>query len=284
LKRSETVYGEFERRAVARLRLKAVILCAAGLFVARPDSMVAQVAAPKAKASASGTKAGAQAAGRAAPAAPTVRAPQQRPEDAAAREQILRSQAWQEMMHQFDEWLSAQSLYDPKQIQARLAAGIGRMTAAQLRWFLNDMHEKLEVLTSQAARDASTYLTETLAVASPAYARKIREKLPDVLVMTAAQINQQLSVFAAKHHQTIANQKAFDDSRSQEIADNQAQIAEEQQVLNRDLGKESTAAANASKGNNFTPARDYYPGSVGNDGPFGPGTSYFGGFWGGGFF
>ena len=168
-----------------------------------------------------------------------------------------------------------------KQIRARLAAGISRMTAAQLQWFLSDMREKLQVLTSQAARDASTYLAETFTAASPAYARKLRQKLPDVLTMTAAQVNQRLAIFASKHQQTLAMQQTFNDSRQQEIAYNQAQIAEEQQVLNQDLDRESTAVANASKGNNFNPARDYFP-NVGNDGPFGPGTSV--GFWGGGFF
>jgi len=69
------------------------------------------------------------------------------PEDVAAREQILHSQQWQQTLHDFNEWLSIQTLYDPQQVQqikTRLAAGINRMTPAQMEWFLNDTQAKLK--------------------------------------------------------------------------------------------------------------------------------------------
>jgi hypothetical protein len=257
-------------------------LAVAGWFAAASPNVNAQAAAPKAKAPQSGSKAGATAPRQ--PAAGSKAAPQTAA-DTAAREQILNSDKWKQTNAKFIEWLDTQSLYDAeevKQIKSRLAVGIGRMTAAQLQWFQNDMEEKLQVLNSEQAQQASVYLAQTFAVASPAYARKLRQKLPDLLTMTAAQVNQQLAVFAAKRQSTIQMQQTFEDAKQQQIAFNQSQLAAREQESERALDRAQSAAASAgSKGNNFTPARDYFP-NAGNDGPFGPGTSI--GFWGGGFF
>ncbi len=224
-------------------------------------------------------------------AAPTAKAPARAATNSSAtagaadREEILNSQAWQQTIADFDAWLAGQSIYDPQQVQqtkARLEVGISRMTAPQLRYFQADLQAKLQVLTSQQSRDAESYLAQTLSVASPAYARKVRQKLPDLLTATAGQVSQQLAAFAAKRDNTAAMQQAFNDSRQQQIAYNEAQVQARAQESERALDRaQASAASSGSKGNNFTPARDYFP-NAGNDGPFGPGTSI--GFWGGGFF
>ncbi|HVU85769.1 MAG TPA: hypothetical protein VHD36_00490 [Pirellulales bacterium] len=239
---------------------------------------------PKAKAPAAPRPpAGSAKAPQAAPA-PAAKTPPPPAVDSPEREQILHSRAWQQTIADFESWLSSQTLYDAQQVKqtrARLEVGISRMTPAQLQWFENDMQAKLKVLNSDQAQEAAAYLAQTLAVASPAYARKVRQKLPDVLTAPAGQISQQLAGFAAKRDATAQMQQAFNDNRQQQIAHNQTQIAAQQQILNQDLGRESDGAINATKGNKFTAARDYFP-NAGNDGPFGPGTSI--GFWGGGFF
>ena len=207
------------------------------------------------------------------------------PADQAAKEQILKGSAWQESMHKFDQWLSAQTIYDPQQVETikkRLVLGVSRMTPSQLQRFQADIDEKVAVLTSSQAQQASTYLAETFAVASPAYARKIRAKLPDVLTMTAAQITQQLNVFASKHSATLAAQKTFEDDRQQSIAYNEAQLAAMRDESDKAIARASAGAASGGKSGSYSAARDYFP-NVGNDGPFGPGTSY-GGFGGFGFF
>jgi hypothetical protein len=279
--RSAHVYGSdvVATDLKARLTLLASLL-AAGLL-AVPGSVAAQEDAAKSKTLASGSKTKATAASLPANA-PMAQLPW--PDNSAAREQILNSPKWQDTMRQFDEWLSTQSLYDAQEVEhfkSRLEVGIGRMTAAQLQWFLNDMAEKLQVLRSKQTRDASDFLAQTVAVSSPAYARQIRQKLPDLLTMTAAQVNQRLAAFASKRQAAIQMQQTFQESRRQQIGYNQAQVAAREQAIDRDMNRESTAAVSASKGNKFTPARDYFP-NAGNDGPFGPGTSV--GFVGGGYF
>jgi len=270
------------------LGLAAALLCAGVATYA-----FAQAAAPKTKAPPTGTKASAPGAtsrttatagGTAAkaPASSTTLSN----DDVAAKEKIMSSPEWKQTFHDFNEWMSAQVIYDADQIQQirkRMALGISRMTPAQLERFQSDIQEKLAVLNSDQAKQAGTYLTETFAVASPAYARKVRAKLPDVLTMTAAQINQQLDIFAVKHAAALKTQKTFEADRQQSIAYNQAQLAAMKAESDQAMNRASAAAAQGGKSGNYTAARDYYPGGVGNDGPFGPGTSYYGGFGLGGF-
>jgi hypothetical protein len=266
------------------LALLGAIVVLGGTLAVTPHAVRAQAGTSQSKAPAGGKARTGATTAPAVPNRPAAAAKEAPPADAAAREQILKSQAWQQTIQDFEGWLSTQTLYDAqqaKQIRARLEVGISRMTPGQLQWFQGDLQAKLQVLTSDQAKDAESYLSQTLSVASPAYARKIRQKLPDILTATASQVSQQLSSFAAKRQNTIAAQQAFNDNKQQQIAFNQTQIAQQQQVLNNDLDRESAAAINATKGNNFTKARDYFP-NAGNDGPFGPGTSI--GFWGGGFF
>lgn len=265
----------------------AALLCAAVATYA-----FAQAQAPK-KAPPAGTKATTPAPAQAGAGGTATKAPAQpsglSAEDMAAKEKILNSPEWKQTFHDFNQWMSAQAIYDADQvaqIRKRMQLGISRMTPAQLERFQSDIQEKLVVLTSDEAKQAGTYLTETFAVASPAYARKVRAKLPDVLTMTAAQINQQLDLFASKHAAALKTQKTFEADRQQSIAYNQAQLAAMRQESDAAMNRASAAAAQSGRGGNITAARDYYPGAtIGNDGPFGPGTSWGGwGFGGFGFF
>ncbi len=261
------------------MRLVLLLPCLAVCAVMLPSSALAQTSGAKAK----GTKPAAPPTKTAAPAAKPAPTQSAHP-DAAARDQILASQDWRNTIQQFQQWLTSQTVYDAQQVkqtEARLSVGISRMSAAQLKWFENDLQEKLKVLNGPQAQDASTYLAQTFAVASPTYAKRVRANLPDLLTSSAAQINQRLAGFAAKQQTTLQMQKSFEDGKQQQIAYNQTQIAEQQQILNKDLDRESAAVSQAVKGNDFSKSRDYFP-NAGNDGPFGPGTSI--GFWGGGFF
>ncbi len=272
------VHVSMNRQMLPIRRLAAIFLAVAAAVTVSPalaQTTPGKANAPAApKAPVGGTKA--PAAGAKAPPPPAP--------NSAEREQILESPQWKQTIADFEAWLSSQKIYDAQQVKqtrARLEVGISRMTPAQLEWFERDLQAKLKVLTSDQAQEAEAYLLQTLAVASPTYSRKIRQKLPDLLTASAAQVSQQLAGFAAKRDATTQLQQAFSDSRQQQIAYNQSLASERQQVLNRDLGRESAGAINATKGNKFTAARDYFP-NAGNDGPFGPGTSI--GFWGGGFF
>lgn len=188
-----------------------------------------------------------------------------KPDDAEAKAAILQSASWKEVIQRFNDWLSIQAIYtadEVRHIRARLNAGIDRMNPDQLQFFEADMRAKLDVLTSERALDAQAYLAEKLLVASDAFARKIREQLPDVLSMTPAQIDQSLSIFAAKRQSRQQMQSNFEQTRDRRLAANSAQLrAREQQQ--RDRAARNRAATHDSNANDFTPARDYFPDTQG---------------------
>ncbi len=188
-----------------------------------------------------------------------------KPDDATVKAAILQSASWKEVIQRFNDWLSVQAIYttdEVRHIRARLNAGIDRMNPDQLQFFEADMRAKLDVLTSERALDAQAYLTEKLLVASDAYARKVREQLPDVLSMTPAQIDQSLSIFASKRQSRVQMQSSFEQSRDRRLAANSAQLrSREQQQRDRAARGRATHDSNP---NNFTPARDYFPDTGGS--------------------
>jgi len=199
------------------------------------------------------------------------------PDEEAARRQILHSDQWQDMQFDFDQWLSVQSIYTPEEVQdiiARMERGVSRMTSGQLQRFLVDMQDRLDVLNSPNALSAQIYLTEKLQVASAAYAKRIRESLPDVLTTSAAQMEKQLLVHAQRRSAAQQRTSAFKDARQQSVASNQAQrqaqVAEQQRRVARNRG-----AAERNAVGDISPSREYFP-DVGRR----QNVPFFGGFGG----
>jgi len=193
-----------------------------------------------------------QAAPASAPAADT-------PEE-QARQQILHSDRWQDMQFDFGQWLNSQSLYDQQQVEetvTRMKRGVSRMTAAQLTRFLSDMEGRLDVLTSPAGREAMVYFNKKFQVASAAYAKRIRQDLPDLVTTSPAQLDEWLAVHTKKRSAAQQRQLSFNDARQQSVASNQAQRQAETQERQR--RSQRSAASTGSTASEFGAARDYFP-------------------------
>ncbi len=153
-----------------------------------------------------------------------------------AREKILDSPEWKKAMQDLEQWSSVQQIYDQQQLaekKQQLEKKIAGMSADQLTAFLADLKQKLAILHSDEARKARAWLDETMAVAAPAYAKKIRAGLPDVVDLTAAQLQLQLDAFdrriaesqkASAEYAQLREQQAKQ-IRDQRIRDEQARTA-----------------------------------------------------------
>jgi hypothetical protein len=235
-------------------------LLAAGWLAPR-DALAQARTAPKAKAPPGGSKAPATSSQSPA-ASKQPAAPQRTADEETARNDILQSRSWQDLIGQFDEWLSIQILYDEEQvrhIRSRLKTGIGRMSAEQLQRFEGDLREKIALLTSDRALDAQDYLAAKFLVASEAYTKKIRQQLPDLLTSSAAQIDQRLSMYVVKRESRAQAQQSFEQTRERRLASNAAELKARQQHRDRIASRRTEAVNAASTPNNFTPARDYFP-------------------------
>jgi hypothetical protein len=167
---------------------------------------------------------------------------------APTRNQILGSPAWRQAMEGLDEWFSVQAIYEKSEVprvRAWMAGKIDKMSAGQLQFFLQDMQQKLSIINSPAAYKAQANVLYNLNVASNAYAAKLRMMLPNLVTMTADQVQQTLFDLQQQENDTRADEAAFQQSNAQEISLIQAQ--------NRQTA-EANAAAEAemsSSGGNY---------------------------------
>ena len=145
---------------------------------------------------------------------------------APTRNQILASPSWRQATEGFDEWLSVQVIYDKSEVprvQAWMKGKIDKMSAGQLQFFLQDMQQKLSIINSPAAYKPQANLLYNLNVASDAYAAKLRMTLPNLVTMTADQVQQTVFDLQQQENDTRADEAAFQQSNAQEVAMIQAQ-------------------------------------------------------------
>jgi hypothetical protein len=177
------------------------------------------------------------------------------------RRKILDSDRWRRAYRTFNGWLSVQQVYTAEQLavlRAELAARVARMSPRELEEFLEDMEERLEVLTSPEAEDARRWLAEFFSMARNPEAQLGRSR-PDVLNMTAGQIRQELQWLAQHRAGRRQTQAAFAQGRAHQAAwaqESRAAALEAQQH-SRDI--RSRAAENWQYRSAYSPRRDDGP-------------------------
>ncbi len=241
------------RRGLSAILLMAIVASSAPAQTTKAKAPPAATKAPAAKSAASGQP---KSAAKAAP--PSAG-------ELAAREGVLKSEDWDKSVGEFRKWLEMQSLYDEDQvaqITSRLDQGIKRMSADQLHRFMSSMYGKMKIFTSDRAHEAQVYLAETFEVASPTYAKRIRQRLPDPLTASAAQIDHSIAGLVAKRHNAVDLQKKFELARQQVAEYNQSQTRARQQEIARQQPDVESEQAPPLKTNTF----DYPIGDAFNTG------------------
>ncbi len=141
-------------------------------------------------------------------------------EEQQARQAILTSYDWQEAHVRFNTWLSVQTLYDPAQVEnmrREFAKRIEAMSADELKAFLKDMQQRLDVLLSPdvaaARRWADAFYTEQ------GKKKLVQEHhLADPISMSADELTAALSDFAADRQAETKTQAAFQKGQSAQAA------------------------------------------------------------------
>ena len=115
--------------------------------------------------------------------------------DAAAKAKILASPQWRRAMFELDEWLSAQPLYDAKQVQeikANLDKQVKTMSSKDLELMLADLSTKFAIMDSKEALEARAWAGQYLSTLATKKRDEVLKNAPNLLTMTAAQLNQEL--------------------------------------------------------------------------------------------
>ncbi|HEV3003798.1 MAG TPA: hypothetical protein VGX78_05025 [Pirellulales bacterium] len=198
--------------------------------------------------------------------------------DAAARDEILQSPEWNETMRAWNHWLAVQKIYDKQQVKKmkqQLDDKVKGLSADELADFHNDLRAKIHVLMSAEALDARHWLSETLAVASQKYAKKVRAGLPDVANLSAQELQDELDRFEERRSQTQQGEVALQQARRNRVKAVQTELRQQHDDSQKAMQRASRDL-NAGSGSNFVPSSIHDRQSFSDKNR--P-AWFFGGFW-----
>jgi hypothetical protein len=137
-------------------------------------------------------------------------------DDLARKAEIMSGQRWRRAIFELGEWLSAQQIYTPQevnQIKADFNRRVAGMSSYDLEYLLDDLDAKFKVLESPEARDAKAWLGQYLAAMSDRRRADALRDVPDVVTMNAAQLQQEIDRIEQKRTSIQQQQQAFDQRR-----------------------------------------------------------------------
>ncbi|MFZ4638585.1 MAG: hypothetical protein ACOYMC_14340 [Pirellulales bacterium] len=170
--------------------------------------------------------------------------------DLAKKAAIMNSPRWRRAIFELGEWLSAQAIYTPTQvrnIKADFNRKVANMSPHDLEYLLDDLDAKFEILDTPEARDARSWVAQYLSVMSDQKRAESLKDVPNVVTMTAGQLQQEIQKIEQKRSSLQQQQAAFDEGRQQLVQ--QAQAARQQTAA------ASAAAMSRTGGVSYSPYR-----------------------------
>lgn len=147
------------------------------------------------------------------------------------QDKFLANPRWKATVEGLKTWASTQNIYDDAQvakIREQLEARARQLSAPEFEKMMDDWEKWLAVATSPEAQAANAYLNQTLALESDKARAKTRSRLPDVVRLTPAELEQELLKFEAQQQSRAATKAAFDQSRALQIQASQQSLAAQQ--------------------------------------------------------
>ncbi|MFM8414469.1 MAG: hypothetical protein ACKOCX_07065 [Planctomycetota bacterium] len=152
-------------------------------------------------------------------------------DDVARKAEIMASERWRRAIFELGEWLSAQQIYSPQEVN-RIKADFNRrvagMSSYELEYLLEDLDAKFKIMETPEAKDAKAWIGQYLAAMSDRKRAEVLRDMPDVVTMTSGQLQQEINRIEQKRMSLQQRQQAFDQSRDllvQQAAANRQQTA-----------------------------------------------------------
>ena len=137
-------------------------------------------------------------------------------DDTARKAEIMSSPQWRRAIFELSEWLSAQPLYSPQEVN-RIKADFNRrvsgMSSYELEYLLEDLDAKFKIMETPEAKDAKAWIGQYMAAMSDQKRAEVLKDVPDVVAMTSAQLQQEIDRIEQKKAALQRQQQAFDQSR-----------------------------------------------------------------------
>jgi len=131
---------------------------------------------------------------------------------------IMNSPRWRRAIFELGEWLSAQAIYSPAQvrnIKADFNHKVEKMSPHDLEYLLDDLDAKFKILDTPEAQDARSWVAQYLSVMSDQKRAESLKDVPNVVTMTAGQLQQEIQKIEQKRGTLQQQQAAFDEGRQQ---------------------------------------------------------------------
>jgi len=149
--------------------------------------------------------------------------------DLARKAEILNSPRWRRAIFELGEWLSTQKIYPPKEvvrIKSEFNHRVAKMSSNEVEYLLDDLDAKFKVLDTPEAQEARAWVGQYLSVMSDRRREAELKDVPDVVKMSAGQLQQELQKIEQKRAALQQQQAAFDTGRQQLVE--QAQLSRQQ--------------------------------------------------------
>jgi hypothetical protein len=149
--------------------------------------------------------------------------------DLARKAEILNSPRWRRAIFELGEWLSTQKIYPPKEvvrIKSEFNHRVAKMSSYEVEYLLDDLDTKFKILDTPEALEARAWVGQYLSVMSDRRREAELKDVPDVVKMSAGQLQQELQKIEQKRAAMQQQQAAFDAGRQQLVE--QAQLSRQQ--------------------------------------------------------
>jgi len=153
-------------------------------------------------------------------AAATAPAGDSAAEDLVRKAEIMNSPRWRRAIFELGEWLATQQIYTPDQvhgIKADFNRRVAAMSSYEVEYLLDDLEVKFKVMDTPEARDARAWVGQYLAAMSDRKRAETLKDVPDVVKMSAGQLEQEIGKIEAERSRLQQRQAAFDQSRQQMV-------------------------------------------------------------------
>jgi uncharacterized protein with PIN domain len=194
--------------------------------------------------------------------------------DLTRKAEIMASPRWRRAIFELGEWLSTQQIYSPQEvrnIKADFNRRVATMSSYELEYLLDDLDTKFKIIDTPEARDAKQWLGQYLSVMSDRKRAEVLRDVPDVVTMSAAQLQEEIARIEQKRSGLQRQQQAFDQSRQQ--------LVDRAQASRQATAAASNAAAR-SGGVSYSPYRSQGGGKLPFSDVKGSGMSVGVGPWG----
>lgn len=184
-------------------------------------------------------------------AKPAAAKPAEDDGDIARKAEIMNSARWRRAIFELGEWLSTQQIYSPQEvrnIKADFNRRVAAMSSFELEYLLEDLDAKFKILDTPEAKDARQWVGQYLSVMSDQKRSEVLKDVPNVVQMSSAQLQQEITKIEQMRSSLAQRQAAADQSRQQMVE--MAQSARQATAA-----ASNAAASRAAAGASYSPYR-----------------------------